>query len=110
MLPARILMARIAAIVYFFSSCSSNNNTSKSHLGEIDFTASGKAEAQPAFKKGLLFLHSFEYDDASSYLFFIYNFITYHDPFFNFAVKVRCLFKHFSIIFSHCFFAFVRRV
>lgn len=65
MLPARILMARIAAIVYFFSSCSSNNNTSKSHLGEIDFTASGKAEAQPAFKKGLLFLHSFEYDDAA---------------------------------------------
>lgn len=65
MLPAQILMARIAAIVYFFSSCSSNNNTSKSHLGEIDFTASGKAEAQPSFKKGLLFLHSFEYDDAA---------------------------------------------
>ncbi len=34
-------------------------------LGEITFTATGKAEAQPAFKKGLLLLHSFEYEDAA---------------------------------------------
>ena len=65
MQPASLLMARIAAIIYLFYSCSSGNNSSKNHLGEINFTVSGKAEAQPFFKKGLLFLHSFEYDDAA---------------------------------------------
>jgi tetratricopeptide (TPR) repeat protein len=60
------LLGRIAAIVYFFGSCSHGNNTqSKSHLGEIDFVASGKPEAQAFFKKGLLYLHSFEYEDAA---------------------------------------------
>lgn len=35
-----------------------------SHLGEIHFQPSGNDEAQPHFQKGLLLLHSFEYDDA----------------------------------------------
>lgn len=65
MQPASTLMARIAAIVYLFCSCSSGNNSSKNHLGEINFTVSGKTDAQPLFKQGLLLLHSFEYDDAA---------------------------------------------
>src|SRR5688572_8934237 len=65
MQPDRLLTACIAVTVYFFSSCSSGNNPSKNHLGEINFPASGKAEAQPYFKKGLLLLHSFEYVDAA---------------------------------------------
>jgi len=33
-------------------------------LGEVTFEVTGAEEAQPSFKKGLLLLHSFEYDDA----------------------------------------------
>lgn len=33
-------------------------------LGEVEFKVTGAVEAQAAFKKGLLLLHSFEYDDA----------------------------------------------
>lgn len=33
-------------------------------LGTIDFPTSGAAAAQPAFLKGVLLMHSFEYDDA----------------------------------------------
>ena len=33
-------------------------------LGKIDFPTSGAAAAQPAFLKGVLLMHSFEYDDA----------------------------------------------
>ena len=65
MKPASALMARIAAIAYLFFSCSSGNNSSKNKLGEVNFTVTGNAEAQPLFKKGLLYLHSFEYDDAA---------------------------------------------
>ncbi|HKO81221.1 MAG TPA: hypothetical protein VJU78_12535 [Chitinophagaceae bacterium] len=65
MQSASILIARIALIFYLFSNCSSGNNSSKNHLGEINFTVSGKTEAQPFFKQGLLLLHSFEYDDAA---------------------------------------------
>jgi tetratricopeptide (TPR) repeat protein len=65
MQPARLLAACIAVTIYFFSSCSSGNNSSKTQLGEINFSASGKAEAQPYFQKGLLLLHSFEYVDAA---------------------------------------------
>lgn len=37
---------------------------SASRLGEVHFQVSGAAEARPFFEKGLLLLHSFEYDDA----------------------------------------------
>ena len=33
-------------------------------LGTIDFPTSGSPAAQPAFLKGVLLMHSFEYDDA----------------------------------------------
>src|SRR5207247_1160799 len=33
-------------------------------LGHISFPTSGAAAAQPVFLRGVLYLHSFEYDDA----------------------------------------------
>lgn len=36
-------------------------------LGRITFPTSGRAEAQPLFLRGVLFLHSFEYDSAARY-------------------------------------------
>ncbi len=62
---------RISQICYsllsilFIQSCSSEKKESVDSLGEIQFTVSGKEEAQPAFKKGMLLLHSFEYEDAA---------------------------------------------
>ncbi|HUM46500.1 MAG TPA: hypothetical protein PLD84_06215 [Chitinophagales bacterium] len=44
--------------------CSSENKQQE-QLGELDFKVTGSAEAQPYFKKGLLLLHSFEYEDAA---------------------------------------------
>lgn len=36
-------------------------------LGRIDFPTSGRAEAKPSFIRGVLYLHSFEYDSAARY-------------------------------------------
>ena len=41
-----------------------NVRARQSELGSIDFPTSGAAAAQPAFLKGVLLMHSFEYDDA----------------------------------------------
>jgi tetratricopeptide (TPR) repeat protein len=60
----RLLFASMAFAALLITGCSSKKNQSTG-LGEIDFTASGKEEAQPYFKKGLLLLHSFEYEDAA---------------------------------------------
>lgn len=38
--------------------------TTTSKLGDIAFDVSGNSVAEPAFEKGLLLLHSFEYEDA----------------------------------------------
>lgn len=51
--------------VIFLSACNSSEKNSKSELGEIDFSAHCNKEAKPFFEKGLLLLHSFEYDDAA---------------------------------------------
>jgi len=40
------------------------NQGHESRLGMVDFVVTGQEEAQPAFKKGLLLLHSFEFVDA----------------------------------------------
>lgn len=52
--------------LFLFASCRQQKVAEGivSELGEIHFQPSGKEEAQPAFRKGLLLLHSFEYDDA----------------------------------------------
>ncbi|MFK7807248.1 MAG: tetratricopeptide repeat protein [Saprospiraceae bacterium] len=39
-------------------------NSTESELGTINFKVTGTDEAQPYFEKGLLLLHSFEYEDA----------------------------------------------
>lgn len=53
--------------------CSSSTKTAEeqiktksatSKLGDIAFDVSGNSPAEPAFEKGLLLLHSFEYEDA----------------------------------------------
>ncbi len=41
-----------------------NLRAGQNELGRIDFPTSGSAAAQPAFLKGVLLMHSFEYDDA----------------------------------------------
>jgi tetratricopeptide (TPR) repeat protein len=52
---------KICILIYFlFASFAS----AQSVLGKVDFPATGKPEAQPFFLKGLLLLHSFEYEDA----------------------------------------------
>jgi len=63
--PPRLLTACMAFTVLFLTHCSSRKNQSTGQLGEINFTATGKEEAQPFFKKGLLLLHSFEFEDAA---------------------------------------------
>ena len=57
-------------IIIFFTtlsiiSCKENAKQPENHLGEIKFEATGIAEAQPIFTKGMLLLHSFEYTDAA---------------------------------------------
>ena len=65
MQPVTLFTARIAVLLLVIYSCSGNNKSSQSKLGEISFTATGKKEAQSSFKNGLLYLHSFEYEDAA---------------------------------------------
>lgn len=54
-----------ACIALLYNGCKTKINKSPDQLGETSFTPTGKADAQPAFKKGLLLLHSFEYADAA---------------------------------------------
>jgi tetratricopeptide (TPR) repeat protein len=45
--------------------CSSSSSAQGARLGTVDFPTSGSAEAKPHFIRGVLFLHSFEYDSAA---------------------------------------------
>jgi len=56
------LFAAIMAL--FISACNEQTPASAERLGEIHIEVSGAAEAVPHFRKGLLLLHSFEYEDA----------------------------------------------
>jgi tetratricopeptide (TPR) repeat protein len=60
-LYASWLFAGILIII----SCKPGNKTEGEQLGEIAFAATGADKAQPAFTKGMLLLHSFEYEDAA---------------------------------------------
>ena len=51
------------ATLLSFVSCN-NTQSSKDQLGEVRITVSGNSEAKVLFEKGLLLLHSFEYEDA----------------------------------------------
>lgn len=46
-------------------SCTTHHPDQDEKLGVLNFEVTGKAEAQGPFKKGLLLLHSFEYEDAA---------------------------------------------
>ncbi|SRX54416.1 lipopolysaccharide assembly protein LapB [Aequorivita sp. CIP111184] len=50
-------------ILLFIISCK-QPETKKNYLGVVNITITGKESAQPHFEKGLLLLHSFEYEDA----------------------------------------------
>ncbi|MBK5213302.1 MAG: hypothetical protein JJE55_06555 [Flavobacteriaceae bacterium] len=50
-------------ILFFIVSCKQQKSTNNS-LGVVNITITGKESAQPHFEKGLLLLHSFEYEDA----------------------------------------------
>ncbi len=52
-------------LILFLYGCTSSNKKSNDQLGEITFLVHGNKEAQSFFLKGLLLLHSFEYDDAA---------------------------------------------
>jgi tetratricopeptide (TPR) repeat protein len=50
-------------------SCNQNpegKENEESHLGSIEFHATGSESAMPHFEKGMLLLHSFEYEDAAT--------------------------------------------
>ncbi|MDP3717856.1 MAG: tetratricopeptide repeat protein [Acidobacteriota bacterium] len=59
-------MKRPAALVValLLVAASTGPVRAQNELGQIDFPTSGAPAAQPAFLKGVLLLHSFEYDDA----------------------------------------------
>ena len=65
MQPVKLQTVSITVILFLLGACSTNNKSSKNQLGDISFTATGKPEAQSSFKKGMLYLHSFEYEDAA---------------------------------------------
>jgi pentatricopeptide repeat protein len=48
------------------SACSKLSSAQDARLGTIDFPTSGSPEAKPHFIRGVLFLHSFEYDAAAT--------------------------------------------
>src|SRR5215207_2824141 len=56
----KLRAALLAAVLAFTLSTSAKSQ----ELGSIDFPTSGSAAAQPLFIKGVLLMHSFEYDDA----------------------------------------------
>lgn len=52
-------------LVVFSLGLASGCSAQESRLGTIDFPTSGSPAAQPHFIRGVLFLHSFEYDSAA---------------------------------------------
>lgn len=59
----RTRMTRALALVVLLS-VAGLDGRSQDDLGKIDFPTSGATAAQPLFLRGVLLMHSFEYDDA----------------------------------------------
>src|SRR3989304_1370887 len=57
-------MTRRAALLLALVLASGGSPRAQAELGSIDFATSGSAAAQPASIRGVLLMHSFEYDDA----------------------------------------------
>ena len=55
----------VIVTLLLFIRCNSANKNATDQLGEINFPVHGNNKAQPFFQKGLLLLHSFEYEDAA---------------------------------------------
>ena len=58
------MLRRIPILVPLLLAAAASFAADIHHLGSIDFPNSGRPEAQEAFIRGVLLLHSFEYDDA----------------------------------------------
>nr|WKN39763.1 tetratricopeptide repeat protein [Tunicatimonas sp. TK19036] len=58
------LLAMLLLAFYVVSCSSKSAEEEAAQLGEIELTVTGNEHALPHFKKGLLLLHSFEYQDA----------------------------------------------
>jgi tetratricopeptide (TPR) repeat protein len=61
---AQLLLFMIPITIAFFQ-CTSQKQDAGDKLGDIEFPVQGNSEAQEYFLKGMLLLHSFEYDDAA---------------------------------------------
>ncbi len=59
-----MILPVISAILALGCSRAGEAQKSSYQLGKLDFSANGDPRAQPAFERGMLLLHSFEYDDA----------------------------------------------
>jgi tetratricopeptide (TPR) repeat protein len=57
-------LKRIAVVIFLCGWFSTASPDPRSPLGRISFPTSGSPAAQPQFIRGVLLLHSFEYDDA----------------------------------------------
>ena len=66
MLCSRLIFVLLLSILVLGPACHQQTNPGSNHLGELKFEVTGKPDAQPAFHKGLLLLHSFEYVDAAA--------------------------------------------
>jgi len=66
MIVLQLCLGRAASVIVAFSFClASSCSAQESRLGTIDFPTSGSPSAKPHFIRGVLFLHSFEYDSAA---------------------------------------------
>ena len=54
----------LLSFLFFFTACEQSEAPQSNRLGDAYLTTSGAEAALPHFEKGLLLLHSFEYEDA----------------------------------------------
>ena len=62
----RLALIGLSGMLLAATACSSPSSAQPARLGTIEFPTSGSAEAKPHFVRGVLFLHSFEYDSAAN--------------------------------------------
>jgi tetratricopeptide (TPR) repeat protein len=63
----RLASLVLAGVLLGETACSAPSSAQPARLGTIEFPVSGLAEAKPHFIRGVLFLHSFEYDSAANH-------------------------------------------
>lgn len=63
-MKVRALAAAVLTLSLMPAGAGLSRTVTAQELGSIDFPTSGSAAAQPHFIKGVLLMHSFEYDDA----------------------------------------------